>query len=290
LIGIDFLAKSAIDPFWKPMKEFLACGAIFLAWAMHSFAQRAIEIDLTNQEAYLTDHGHVILRSPICSGRPGHETPTGRFRVTDKDVNHASSFYGFFGNPTTKQIVVPDADVDMKVPPGLEFVQAPMRYYVQFQPAIGLHAGFLPGHPDSHGCIRMPEEQAVEFFQAANVGTPVHVYGHPQRGRAYWASRRSHSSGLLHLAMFGFRAGANSDQDAFKRRRDAAFDQFDDEWDAKKKLLERQIDALEDQEDHLEGWRKEQVKAQKKRFEELKDDLENRRDAAKEALKRRWRD
>jgi hypothetical protein len=287
-IGIVFFVKSAINPFCKRMKEFLVFSGLILIWVTRCFAQRAIEIDLTSQEAYLTDRGHVILRSPVCSGRPGHETPTGNFRVTDKDVNHASSFYGFFGNPMTKQIVVPDADIDKKVPSGLEFVPAPMRYYVQFQPAIGLHAGFLPGHPDSHGCIRMPEASAVEFFRAANVGTPVHVYGHPQPGRAYWATRRSYPSGLFHLAMFGFRGRSNPDQDAFKRRRDDAFDQFDEEWDAKEKLLERQIDALEDQEDHLEGWPKEQLKAEVKRIEQAKDDLESRRDGAKEALKRRW--
>jgi L,D-transpeptidase catalytic domain len=285
-----FSRKSATNHFCKRMKQFLVFGGIFFTWAMNCFAQRAIEIDLTNQEAYLTDHGRVILSSPICSGRPGHETPTGDFQVTDKDLNHASSFYGFFGNPATKQIVVPDADKDMKVPSGLEFVQAPMRYYVQFQPAIGLHAGFLPGHPDSHGCIRMPEQYAVAFFQESKVGTPVHVYGFPQVGRAYWASRRSHPSGVFHLAMFGFRGGSNPDEEAFRHRREAAFDQFDDEWDAKEKVLERQIDALEDRKDRADGWRKEQLKAELGRFEQLKDDFEIRRDAAKETLKRQWGD
>ena len=272
------------------MRQFLVFAVIFFGWAVCCFAQRAIEIDLTNQEAYLTDHGRVILRAPICSGRPGHETPTGDFRVTDKDLNHASSFYGFFGNPATKQIVVPDADKDMKIPPGLEFVQAPMRYYLQFQPAIGLHAGFLPGHPDSHGCIRMRQQYAVEFFEAAKVGTLVHVHGHPEPGRAYWASPRSHPPGVLRFAMFGFRGSSNPDEEAFKRKRSAAFDQFDDEWDAKEKVLERQVDALEDEKDRAEGWRKEQLRVELKRFEQVKDDFEIRRDAAKETLKRQWGD
>jgi hypothetical protein len=289
-IEIDFFQKSAINPSWKRMKQFLVFGGIFSTWILHCFAQRAIEIDLTNQEAYLTDHGHVVLRAPICSGRPGHETPTGNFRVTDKDVKHVSSFYGFFGNPATKQIVVPDADIYKKVPSGLEFVKAPMRYYVQFQPAIGLHSGFLPGYPDSHGCVRMPEQYAVEFFHAATVGTLVHVYGYPQPGRAYWASRRGRGSGLFRLAMFGFSGGSNPGEDAFRGRRDAVFDQFDSEWDAKEKMLERQIDALEDRKDRAEGWRKEQLRAEVKRFEQLKDDLEVRRDAAKETLERQWGD
>jgi hypothetical protein len=289
-IGIDFLRKSAINPFCKCMKQFLVLSGIFVTWVVCCFAGPAIEIDLTNQEAYLTDHGRVILRAPICSGRPGHETPTGDFRVTDKDLNHVSSFYGFFGDPATKQIVVPNADKDMKVPRGLEFVQAPMRYYVQFQPAIGLHAGFLPGHPDSHGCIRMPEQYAVEFFQAATVGTRVHVYGYPEPGRAYWASRRIRPAGVFRLAVFGFRGGSNPDEEALRHRRDAAFDQFDEEWDAKEKVLERQIDSLEDQKDRAQGWRKEQLRVELKRFEQLKDDFEIRRDAAKETLKRQWGD
>jgi hypothetical protein len=289
-LGSIFFEKSAINPFCQRMKQFLVFSGIFFVGVVCCFAERAIEIDLTTQEACLTDHGRVILRAPICSGRPGHETPTGNFRVTDKDPNHSSSFYGFFGDPATKQIVVPDADKDMKVPPGLEFVQAPMRYYVQFQPGIGLHAGFLPGHPDSHGCIRMPEQYAVEFFQAATVGTRVHVYGYPEPGREYWASRRSHPAGIFHLAMFGFRGGSNPDEEVFKRRRDAAFDQFDSEWDAKEKVLERQIDALENQKDRAEGWRKEQLRMELKRFEQLKDDFDIRRDAAKETLKRQWGD
>jgi hypothetical protein len=136
----------------------------------------------------------------------------------------------------------------------------------------------------------MPEEYAVEFFQAANVGTPVHVYGYPQPGRAYWASRRSHSSGFFRLAMFGFRGGSNTADDGFKHRRDAALDEFDNEWDAKEKALDRQIDALENEKDQAEGWRKEQLRAEVKRFEQLKDDLEARRDAAKEMLKRQWGD
>jgi hypothetical protein len=272
------------------MKHFLVFGVIFSTWVFHCFAQRIIEIDLTNQEAYLTDHGQVLLRAPICSGRPGHETPTGRFKVTDKDMNHASSFYGFFGDPATKQIVVPDADIYKKVPPGLEFVKAPMRYYVQFQPAIGLHSGFLPGHPDSHGCIRMPEQYAIEFYQQATVGTPVHVYGYPQPGRAYWASRRSHSSGFFHLAMFGFRGASNPEEDSFRRRREAAFDQFDEEWDARERALEHQIDALEDQEDRAEGIRREQLRAEIKRLDQVKDGFDSRRDAAKDSLKQQWGD
>jgi hypothetical protein len=257
------------------------------------FAQSRIDIDLTNQRALLIQNERVVLDAPICSGRPGHETPTGTFNVTDKDLNHASSFYGFFGNPLTKQIVVPDADTAMQIPPGLEFVHAPMRYYMQFQPAIGLHAGFLPGHPDSHGCVRMPEEYATTFFQAVRIGMPVHVYGHPQLGRAYWASRRSTpaptvvSSFRRMVSFESFNRGDN-DRENYRRARHAAFDRFEFEWDGKKKAIERQIDGLDNRKDHAEGWLKDQLKIQIKQLEQYKDELEIRRDAAKELLERQW--
>jgi hypothetical protein len=40
---------------------------------------------------------------------------------------------------------------------------------------IGMNAGYLPGFPASHGCIRLPKEMAVHFFENADVGTPVTV-------------------------------------------------------------------------------------------------------------------
>jgi hypothetical protein len=278
------------------MRYAFVVAALFFAWGVSGLAQRVIEIDLTNQRVYLLDHGRVILNSPISSGRPGHETPKGTFRVTDKDVNHASSFYGFFGNPVTRQIVVADADIDMKRPPGLEFVRAPMRYYIQFQPAIGLHAGFLPGYPASHGCVRMPEEYAIPLFQSVSIGTPVRVYGHPQPGRLYWASARatrpviSPAVNPVHVPAFGWRGDRDRESfhRDFRRDRDVVFERFDAEWDAKEKFMERQIDELERRIDHAAGPRKAELELELQGFERAKDELAIRRDAAKEQLERQW--
>jgi hypothetical protein len=80
--------------------------------------------------------------------------------------------------------IVADADADMRVPPGGKFVPAPMRYFVRFSGANGLHAGYLPGYPASHGCVRLPEQNAIAFFNAVEVGTPVTVFGRTPSGRA----------------------------------------------------------------------------------------------------------
>jgi len=39
----------------------------------------------------------------------------------------------------------------------------------------GTHAGFLPGYPASHGCIRLPYPVAEVIFDHTQIGTPVTV-------------------------------------------------------------------------------------------------------------------
>jgi hypothetical protein len=80
---------------------------------------------------------------------------------------------------------VSDADADMKVPRGGKFVPAPMRYFMRFHEADGMHAGYLPGYPASHGCVRMPEQLAIAFYRALDVGTPVTVFGRTPRTNEY---------------------------------------------------------------------------------------------------------
>ena len=50
-----------------------------------------------------------------------------------------------------------------------------MPYFLRIHGGIGMHAGYLPGYPASHGCIRLPQQMAIEFFKNATVGTPVDI-------------------------------------------------------------------------------------------------------------------
>jgi hypothetical protein len=144
-----------------------------------------VEIDLNQQTAYLIRGHRIVLASPISSGRSGHLTSTGSFKVIEKERNHRSSIYGKIvdGNGRT---LVADADADMKVPAGGRFVPAPMSYFMRFHEADGMHAGYLPGYPASHGCVRMPEEMAIAFYNAVDVGTPVTVFGRTPRANGYY--------------------------------------------------------------------------------------------------------
>jgi len=98
-----------------------------------------VEIDLQQQTAFLIRGRGLVLESPISSGRYGHLTQTGSFKVLEKEVNHYSSIYGKIVDANGKTVVT-DADVDMKVPRGGKFIPAPMRYFMRSRAHALLHA------------------------------------------------------------------------------------------------------------------------------------------------------
>ena len=135
----------------------------------------SIVLRLSEQRAYFYKGGVLAGATPVSTGRPGFDTPMGTFRVQQKAVNYRSSQYGDYvdahGNIVWK-------DVDTKVdsaPLGAHFVGARMPYFLRISEGIGLHQGYLPGRPASHGCIRLPASMAQIYFRAAAVGTPVTI-------------------------------------------------------------------------------------------------------------------
>jgi lipoprotein-anchoring transpeptidase ErfK/SrfK len=135
----------------------------------------SIVVKLKEQQAYLYRGRFVTASSRISSGREGYRTPTGQFSVTRKDEDHRSSLYGDYVDDSGR-VVRPNVDVrkDPK-PPHSHFLGAAMPYFLEFSPGYGLHQGYLPGVPASHGCIRLPYWKARQFFNTAHAGTPVIV-------------------------------------------------------------------------------------------------------------------
>ena len=140
----------------------------------HIGGKPSIKISIKEQRAYFYKSGMLVGISQLSTGREGKNTPVGHFSVINKDKNHASSMYGDFVDKTD-QVVKPNVAVSDPKPPGSHFKGAPMPYYMQIAPGFGLHAGYLPGYPASHGCIRMPEFMAENFFKSVSVGTPVTI-------------------------------------------------------------------------------------------------------------------
>lgn len=135
----------------------------------------SITIDLGEQKAFFYKDDRLVGISMISSGREGYATPPGQYKVIQKSENHVSNLYGDYVDAAGNVMV---ANVGAKrdpKPPGARFRGAPMPYFLRFHGGYGLHAGFLPGFPASHGCVRMPERMAQIFFANANHGTPVRV-------------------------------------------------------------------------------------------------------------------
>ena len=136
----------------------------------------SVKISLGEQRAYFYKSGVLVGVSQLSTGREGLNTPLGNYKIIQKDKDHASSLFGDYVD-SAGNVVVPNVDIkkDPKPPPGAHFRGTPMPYFMRIVSGTGMHAGYLPGYPASHGCIRMPEFMAEDFFKSVSVGTPVTI-------------------------------------------------------------------------------------------------------------------
>jgi hypothetical protein len=105
-------------------------------------------VSLHDQVITVYDAKGQILRAPVSSGQKGRETPVGIFTVLQKDAEHYSNMYDDAYMPHMQRLT---------------------------WSGIALHGGPLPGHPASHGCIRMPYDFAERLFGATRLGMRVVV-------------------------------------------------------------------------------------------------------------------
>ncbi len=135
----------------------------------------SVKISLREQRAYFFKSGQLVGISQLSTGREGLDTPVGQYKITQKDQDHASSRYGDYVDQN-ENVVMPDIDNEKDPkPPGTKYKGAPMPYFMRITGGVGMHAGYLPGYAASHGCIRMPEFMAEDFFSNVEVGTPVTI-------------------------------------------------------------------------------------------------------------------
>lgn len=152
-----------------------ALSALLLGSAGMASETRVI-INLSDQRVSLVQQGRITLVSPIASGKPGWSTPTGNFSIFNKDIDHRSRSFGSVFDAYGR-VVNSNATPSSYVPRGGHYRPAPMPYFMEFSTAVGMHAGYLPGYPASHGCVRMPRDLAALFFERVQIGTPVTVIG-----------------------------------------------------------------------------------------------------------------
>lgn len=135
----------------------------------------SITIDLSDQKAYFYKGGQLAGVSALSTGDEKHPTKTGNFKIIQKDQWHKSNLYGDYVD-AAGNVVMANIDVTKDKPPaGTRFEGSKMHHFMRFVGGIGMHEGFLPGYPASHGCVRMPGHMAAKFYHHVSIGTPVTV-------------------------------------------------------------------------------------------------------------------
>lgn len=140
-----------------------------------------IRISLSDQIAEFKRGGRDIGWCYVATGKEGHDTAPGNYKITEKIADKHSNIYGWFedefGNVTDG-----DAKASQKVPEGMVYVPAPMPYWMRLTSyGVGMHGGIIPrpGEPASHGCIRLPKDFVPTVFEVVDVGTPVVITNAP---------------------------------------------------------------------------------------------------------------
>ena len=107
-----------------------------------------IEISLPYQKLIVYRDGVPFVIARISTGRNDKPTPPGDYLVTDKIKVERSTIY-----------------------------KVRMPYFLRLSfSEVGIHYGVNPGHPASHGCIRVgSEEKAQKIFECCPIGTLVRI-------------------------------------------------------------------------------------------------------------------
>jgi L,D-transpeptidase catalytic domain/SPOR domain len=109
-----------------------------------------IVISKKSQNMFVFSDGALWASTPISTGKRRHETPSGVFPILQKHKLHRSNIYS----------------------------GAPMPFMQRLTwDGIAIHAGWVPGYPASHGCIRMPRAFAQSLFKLTTASATTVVIG-----------------------------------------------------------------------------------------------------------------
>ncbi len=109
-----------------------------------------VVIDRLTQMAYVYRADKLIGATTVSTARQGYITPLGEWKVLEKRPFYRSKKYD----------------------------NAPMPWMQRIdQYGIALHGGGTPGHPESHGCIHLPNRFAEKLYGLTKVGSEVIIEG-----------------------------------------------------------------------------------------------------------------
>jgi lipoprotein-anchoring transpeptidase ErfK/SrfK len=119
-------------------------------WRPERAATGPVEMvaSLEAQRLYVFRSGKLIAVSTVSTGKPGNATPTGTFPILQKKKMHFSNLYDNAPMPNMQRLT---------------------------WDGVALHAGRIPGHAASHGCIRLPSEFSRLLYGVTTISSIVHV-------------------------------------------------------------------------------------------------------------------
>jgi hypothetical protein len=143
--SVPFWGAKVSDPIDTPLNQLKHGEYIWMGDAVAS-GPVVMVVSLNEQRAYVYRNGVLIGATTVSTGRPGHLTPTGVFTVLQKQKEHRSTIYD----------------------------GAPMPYMERLTwGGVALHAGGLPGYPESHGCVHLPSQFAQLLYAISPSGMTV---------------------------------------------------------------------------------------------------------------------
>ncbi len=105
-------------------------------------------VSIADQHISIYNNDGLVTRSPVSTGMPGHGTPKGIFTIIGRERYHRSNIYS----------------------------GAPMPFMQRITwSGIAMHVGVVPGHPASHGCIRLPADFAAKLWGMTRIGERIVV-------------------------------------------------------------------------------------------------------------------
>jgi hypothetical protein len=127
----------------------LGGGYHVTAYKPHNPNNVRVKLSTSTQNLSVMEGDRCLMAVQGNVGKPGSPTPSGHFRITNKEK-------------TRRRHSEPDAGY-------------PMAYWCEFAPAYGFHEGFVHPYPHTHGCVRLHKEAAARLFALVNIGTPVDI-------------------------------------------------------------------------------------------------------------------
>lgn len=121
-------------------------------------------VKLSDRRVYLHKDDNVVGQYALAVGQEGWETPTGTYKILDKEQNPSW--------------IHPITGVESPPGPSNPLGKAWIGFWTDGKTEIGFHGTNqeeLIGQAVSHGCLRMRNEDIEDVFARVDVGTPVIV-------------------------------------------------------------------------------------------------------------------